>query len=295
MTLREIQTFGILGAGTLGWKIGLQAAISGFEVLMFDISNEQLERSTNFQAQLCKRLVRTGILSEDDSAEALERISITTDQSAFASKVDFVSESVTEELELKRKVWESFSGKWKEHVVLTTNTSYLLPSQMVDVVGDPERFCAFHFHDVFDARVVDVMGHPNTSEKVIAFLIDLGRKLNQIPVHVEHETSGYLFNAMLMAYLGAAGNLLARGKATVEAIDRSWMGNMSTAIGPFGMMDVVGLDTVDHILRVRTDRQSIAFREVITPYVSKGKLGVKSGEGFYSYPKPSYANPEFLL
>ena len=125
--------------------------------------------------------------------------------------------------------------------------------------------------------------------------MDLGRKLNQIPVHVTQETPGYLFNAMLMAYLGAAGNLLAKGKASVEAIDRSWMGNMSTAIGPFGMMDVVGLDTVDHILRVRTDRQSIAFREVITPFIKEGKLGVKSGEGFYTYPKPSYADRDFLI
>ena len=304
MTLREIKIFGILGAGTLGWKIGLQAAISGFEVLMFDISSEQLTRSTNFQAQFCKRLVKSGAISEGDSKAALSRISITTDQSAFASTVDFVSESVTEDLELKRRVWESFSGSpahsakargWKEHTVLTTNTSYLLPSQMVDTVGDEERFCAFHFHDVFDARVVDVMGHPKTSSDVIQFLMDLGRKLNQIPVHVTQETPGYLFNAMLMAYLGAAGNLLAKGKASVEAIDRSWMGNMSTAIGPFGMMDVVGLDTVDHILRVRTDRQSIAFREVITPFIKEGKLGVKSGEGFYTYPKPSYADRDFLI
>ncbi len=295
MTLREIKIFGILGSGTLGWKIGLQAALSGFEVLMFDISAEQLKRSTEFQSKLSRRLEKAGIITDKHAAEALTRITTTTDSVAFASAVDFVSESVTEDLELKRRVWSSFSGSWKAHTVLTTNTSYLLPSQMADIVGDEPRFCAFHFHDVFDARVVDVMGHPKTSSDVIPFLMDLGRKLNQIPVHVEHETSGYLFNAMLMAYLGAAGNLLAKGKASVEAIDRSWMGNMSTAIGPFGMMDIVGLDTVDHILKVRTDRQSIAFRGVITPLIEAGKLGVKSGEGFYKYPKPSYADTEFLL
>lgn len=294
MTLRDIHTFGILGAGTLGWKIGLQAAISGFDVLMFDISQTQLEQAKTFQEKLSRRLVKAGTINQELCDAALSRISITADASTFSDQVDFVSESVTEDLSLKRKVWGSFSGSWKENVVLTTNTSYLLPSQLADVVGDDQRFCAFHFHDVFDARVVDVMGHPTTAPEVIPFLTELGRKLNQIPVHVAHETSGYLFNAMLMAYLGAAGSLLARGKATPEAIDRSWMGNMNTAIGPFGMMDVVGLDTVDHILRVRTDRQSLAFREVITPLIKEGKLGVKTASGFYTYPNPSYASPNFL-
>lgn len=294
MTLREIKTFGILGAGTLGWKIGLQAAISGFDVLMFDISQDQLERALAFQAKLSRRLVKAGTINQELCDAAIRRISVTTDPSTFSMTVDFVNESVTEDLPLKREVWKSFSGSWKENTVLTTNTSYLLPSQMADITGDEKRFCAFHFHDVFDARVVDVMGHPTTAPEVIPFLIDLGRTLNQIPVHVEHETSGYLFNAMLMAYLGAAGNLLARGKASAESIDRSWMGNMGTAIGPFGMMDVVGLDTVDHILRVRTDRQSVAFRGVITPLIEAGKLGVKTGAGFYDYPNPNYASADFL-
>ncbi|MFK8057744.1 MAG: 3-hydroxyacyl-CoA dehydrogenase NAD-binding domain-containing protein [Saprospiraceae bacterium] len=307
MTLREIKTFGILGAGTLGWKIGLQAALSGFNVLMFDISAKQLATAETFQDKLAQRLVKAGRIDQALKDAAIGRISTTDDAKLFSSQVDFVSESVTEDLDLKRRVWESFSGSpdgqqgssdsaqgWKEHTVITTNTSYLLPSQIVDVVGDEARFCAFHFHDVFDARVVDVMGHPNTAPEVIPFLIELGKKLNQIPVHVEQETPGYLFNAMLMAYLGAAGNLLSKGKATPEAIDRSWMGNMSSTVGPFGMMDIIGLDTVDKILSVRTDRQSLAFRDVISPLVSAGKLGVKTGAGFYDYPKPTYASESFL-
>jgi len=295
MTYKKIETFGILGAGTLGWKIGLQAAISGYKVLMYDISSEQLAKATAFQTKLAARLFNTGRIDKTTHDTALTRIKSTSDAKIFSSTVDFVSESITEDLPLKRKVWGDFSGQWKDGIILTTNTSYLLPSQLVDVIGGNTRnFCAFHFHDVFEARVVDVMGHTSTSQEVISFLIGLGKELNQIPVHVEHETSGYLFNAMLMAYLGAAGKLLAKGKASVEAIDRSWMGNMGTAIGPFGMMDVVGLDTVDKILSVRSDRQSIAFREVISPLVAAGNLGVKTGTGFYTYPNPSYANEAFL-
>ena len=292
--LREIKTFGILGGGTLGWRIGLQAAISGYEVLMHDISEKQLADAEKFQRQLISRLLKKERISETGAQDALARIKTTVSAARFSDEVDFVSESVTEEIELKRRVWGSFAGKWRQNTVLTTNTSYLLPSAMVDVVGDAERFCAFHFHDVFDARVVDVMPHPSTAPQVVDMLMQLGKTLNQIPVHVAKETSGYLFNAMLMAYIGAAGALLADGKASPEDIDRSWMGNLGTQVGPFGMIDQVGIDTVDHILSVRTDSKSKAFRAVIQPYLEQKKLGIKTGEGFYTYPKPAYTSTDFL-
>ena len=290
----QITTFGILGAGTLGWRIGLQAAISGYEVLMVDLSPEVLAKAQHAQAGLLGKLVKHGRVSADEEAAVLARIAVTTDGAAFAKTVDFVSESVTEDIELKKRVWAGYAGMWKPGTLLTTNTSYLLPSQMAEASGDPTNFCAFHFHDVFEARVVDVMPHSGTDGKWVSELMDLGKRLNQIPVHVQQETPGYLFNHMLMAYLGAAGQLLAQGKASPQDIDRSWMGNMGTPLGPFGMMDQIGLDTVRHVTGARTDRRSRAFLEVIEPYVAAGKLGVKTGVGFYDYPKPAYRDPDFL-
>lgn len=292
--LRPIDTFGILGAGTLGYRIGLQAALSGFQVLMCDVSQSQLAEAAKFQGQILQRLAKREVITSAAAEHALARIRTTTDPLRLAAEVDFVSESVTEDLALKQRVWESLAGKWREAAVLTTNTSYLLPSQMAAQSGDEARFCAFHFHDVFEARVVDVMPHPGTDAGVVEFLLELGRKLNQVPVHVATETSGYLFNHMLMAYLGAAGQLLAEGKSTAEDIDRSWMGNMGTRVGPFGMLDQIGLDTVDKILSVRSDRRSMAFRSVIAPLLEQGYTGAKAGRGFYHYPKPAYATASFL-
>ncbi len=294
IALRPIQTFGILGAGTLGWRIGLQAAISGYDVLMLDLSEEVLAKAVDFQHKLLEGLARRDAYADLDVAAVSARIKTTTSATEFQDSVDFVSESVTEDVALKQKVWAQMAGQWRPDTVLTTNTSYLLPSQMAEQSGDAARFCAFHFHDVFDARVVDVMPHPGTDPGVVPWLTDLGRRLRQIPVHVERETPGYLFNHMLMSYLGAAGQLLARGKGSVEAIDRSWMGNMGTPIGPFGMLDQIGLDTVRHILSVRTDASSKAFLEVIDPLVTAGRLGVKTGGGFYDYPKPAYKAADFL-
>ena len=289
-----ITTFGVLGAGTLGWRIGLQAAISGFDVLLLDVSDDVLAKAQRLQSELLEKLIRRGRVTEEPPRAILQRIATTTDGAAFAKTVDFVSESVTENLELKRRVWSGLAGKWKPDILLTTNTSYLLPSQMAQASGDPANFCAFHFHDVFEARVVDVMPHPGTAERVVDELLALGRRLHQIPVHVQQETKGYLFNAMLMSYLGAAGHLLAQGKGSVEDIDRSWMGNFGVGVGPFGMMDQIGLDTVRHVLSSQTDRRSLAFAELIDPYVKAGKLGVKTGEGFYTYPKPRYRDADFL-
>lgn len=295
MTLRPIQTFGVLGAGTLGWRIALRAALSEYDVLVHDIDADQLARAPQRQRTLGERLVARGDFSAEDLSAALERISYSAEPGGFAEAVDFVSESVTEDLELKRKVWAEFAGRWREGTVLTTNTSYLLPSDIAAATGAPDRFAAFHFHDVFDARVVDVMPHPGTDSAVGPFLVALGRRLVQIPVVLRAETPGYLFNHMLMAYLGAAGQLLASDKASVEDIDRSWMGNVGVGIGPFGMLDQIGLDTVAHVLSSRADRRSVAFAELIAPMVARGDLGVKTGRGFYDYPRPAYRAQDFLL
>ncbi len=292
--LRPIHTFGIVGAGTLGWRIGLQAAISGYEVLMLDLSEEVLAKAVTFQGKLLESLIKREAYGSLDLVAVKSRIATTTDAHRFTNTVDFVSESVTEDLVLKQKVWAQLAGCWRPGTVLTTNTSYLLPSSMAGQSGDPARFCAFHFHDVFDARVVDVMPHPGTDPSLVPWLMELGRRLHQIPVHVERETPGYLFNHMLMAYIGAAGQLLAKGKGSVEAIDRSWMGNMGSPVGPFGMLDQIGLDTVMHILAVRTDSASKAFLEVVEPLVTAGRLGVKTRGGFYDYPHPDYKRVDFL-
>ena len=294
LSLSQIKNITILGCGTLGLRIGLRCALDGFQVCIYDISSPQIERAKKTQEKILVSLLKKGLIEEEGRQAALNRIRWTQDPHEAANGADLMSESVTEQLELKRQVYEQFAPLWPEHTLLTTNTSYLLPSQLAEASGRPKRFCALHFHDVFTATVVDIMPHPHTAAWIPPLLMDFGKSIQQIPVLVQQETPGYVFNAMLMAILGMAGALYTKDLASVEDIDRSWMGNMNTPVGPFGMMDQIGLDTAYHVVSSRKDPRSIRFAEMLKTYVDAGKLGVKTGEGFYQYPRPAYQDKSFL-
>ncbi len=290
----NINTIGIIGAGNLGTRIGLQAAISGYQVNVYDIHEKILNRSQSSMKKLVDHLTRSKQIVEEEGIQALERISFSQNLKETLQNVDLISESVTEDPDIKTKVWKEIGENAPMHTIFTTNTSYLLPSQFAQVSGRPEKFCAFHFHDVFYSRVVDIMPHAGTSTEIIGILEDLGRKLNQVPILIKKENSGYIFNTLLIAWIDAAGRLLTGEIAEVEAIDKSWMVNFGMSAGPFGILDNVGLDTAWHITTARRNPASRAFAALLKTYVDEGKLGTKSGEGFYTYPNPRYKHEDFL-
>jgi 3-hydroxybutyryl-CoA dehydrogenase len=289
----DIQKICILGAGTLGTRIALQAAISGFEVSVFDVTQKALDSSLGIMRKILGQLVHSNSIQDDTLEEILSRVKFTIDPKEAVKDADLINESVTEELEIKKKVWKQMGEISPAKTWFTTNTSYLLPSMLAEESGRPEKFCAFHFHDVFYSRVVDIMPHPGTSSEMTPLLENLGRKLNQVPVLVKKENPGYIFNTMLMALIGAAGKLLTGEVASIEDIDRSWMVNFHMPMGPFGILDSIGLDTAWHVTHNMPDRASQAFASHLKTYLDQGKLGEKSGQGFYSYPNPKYKQADF--
>jgi 3-hydroxybutyryl-CoA dehydrogenase len=290
MTIHKIL---VLGAGTLGSRVALQSAISGFDVSVYDITQKALDFGQKTMEKILRQLVKSGQLSESQVPEIFSRIQFTLDPIEAVADADFINESVTEEVDIKKKVWKQFGEIAREKTWFTTNTSYLLPSMFAEESGRPAKFCAFHFHDVFYSRVVDIMPHPGTDPAMIPMLEELGRKLNQVPVLVKKENPGYIFNTMLMALIGAAGKLLTREVGSIEDIDRSWMVNFHMPMGPFGILDSIGLDTAWHVTHKMPDAASQAFASLLKTYINQGKLGEKTGEGFYSYPNPVYKNPNF--
>jgi 3-hydroxybutyryl-CoA dehydrogenase len=154
--------------------------------------------------------------------------------------------------------------------------------------GRPKQFAAFHFHmDVWEANVVDIMPHPGTSQATIRLLRAFAKSIGQIPIVLKKEHPAYVFNNMLNALLMAAGDLVVRDVASFEDIDRAWMGVTKMSIGPFGILDKVGLDLAWQIsemfAKLTGDPQHQARADFLKQYMDKGWLGVKSGRGFYKY------------
>ncbi len=292
--LKDIKKILILGSGTLGLRIALASALNGYKVTIYDIREEAFIQAKKIQANLLKILINEGKFSEKDSERAMQNQTFTTDASLAAINADLVSESVTEELELKKKVWAQFGLLCPQHTIFTTNTSSLLPSLFAEETRRPERFCALHFHDVFYANVVDIMPNPKTEPWIIELLKAFGESIQQTPVIMRRESSGYIFNAMLISVLGAAGALVTYDIASIEDVDRSWMGNFKMPSGPFGILDEIGLDTAWHVIHVFKDEKSKRFAKLLDTYIQQGKLGRKTGEGFYKYPNPRFNNENFI-
>src|SRR6056297_4091737 len=215
-----------------------------------------------------------------------------------ARDCDIVSESIPEDPALKGKVFSQFNVLCPERTIFTTNTSTLLPSMFAEETGRPDRLAALHLHDVRITKVVDVMPHPGTSSETMETVETFARNIGQLPLVMKKQSPGYVFNFMLSALFKSAQQLAANDVASVEDIDRAWMGVMHTPIGPFGIMDSVGLDTVykitDYWANKLQDKNALANAEFMKQYVDSGHLGAKTGRGFYRYPDPAYAQAGFL-
>lgn len=298
MTVDDIRNVLIVGAGTMGQQIGLQAARHGYEVALYDIDDDALDRALGRIRRYADSLQAAGALDDPDAA--LARITATSKLADVASEADLVSESVPEDPKLKGRVFAVLHRLCPPHTLFTTNTSTLLPSAFADVSGRPDRLVAVHFHpDVWTSNVVDVMPHPRTSAASVALAEAFARSIGQVPIVLDREHSGYVFNTMLVALLGAAQSLAAGGVTTPENIDRAWMGVMKMRLGPLAIMDRIGLDTVWQITQYWADQSGRRDMQRNAAYlkehfVDQGKLGVKTGEGFYSYPHPAFAADGFI-
>jgi 3-hydroxybutyryl-CoA dehydrogenase len=298
MKIEDIQRVLIVGAGTMGQEIGLQCAMYGYDVTLYDIAPEMLEKATERLRSILARLVAEGHLVQGQVDAILARITTTTDPKA-AAEADLLSESVPEDPELKAKVFAQFNELCPAHTIFTTNTSSLVPSMFAEATGRPAQFAALHFHhEVWVSNVVDIMPHPGTAEETVELLYAFAKRIGQIPILLRKENYGYVFNAMFNELNTAAVSLVVNGVASIEDVDRAWIGVMKMPLGPFGWLDGIGLDTcwkiTEYWAKTLGDEQLQKNSDFFKEYVDKGYLGVKSGRGFYVYPDPAFQDPGFL-
>jgi 3-hydroxybutyryl-CoA dehydrogenase len=295
---QPIENILIVGSGTMGRQIGLHFAIHGCRVTFYDLNDTILEKATSGIRTIADTLVKMGLCTAEQASAGLGRIRTSSDPADAAKDIDLISESVPEDPKLKADVLSTFHGLCPEHTIFTTNTSTLCPSQFARECGRPEKLLAFHFHDLRITPVVDIMPHPQTDPVVVRRVEAFAKRMGLIAIVLLRENPGYVFNAMFSALLLSAQTLAANEVASIEDIDRSWMGVTNMPIGPFGLMDSVGIDTVwkitDYWAKRTGEQQRAKNAAYLKRYVDEGALGVTTGRGFYAYPKPAYRRAGFL-
>lgn len=300
MELKDIKKVLVVGAGTMGQQIAFQCAAHNYSVTLYAISNNAVEWARQRLSSYADDLAADGHLNRKLAEKALCNIATTINPAEAAEDADLLSECVPEDPVIKREVFTQFNKLCPSRTIFTTNASMLIPSLLAHATGRPDRFVAFHFHQpAWVGNVADIMPHPGTSAEVVALVRDFARSINQIPMVLKKESYGYIFTCMYSGLNSAAISLAANGVATIEEIDRSWMGIMKTPIGPLGMLDMVGLDTVWSVTKywgdTLNDTQTLKNAYYLkNEYVDNGWLGVKSGRGFYTYPNPAYQGPKFV-
>jgi 3-hydroxyacyl-CoA dehydrogenase len=287
MTL-NINNVTVLGTGVLGSQIAYQTAYSGFEVTAYDISEEIVKTaSERFEALVMRYEREVEGASSGRAQAALERIKYSWNLADAVRDADLVIESAPELLDVKRELYRKLAPLAPEKTIFATNSSTLLPSDLADVTGRPDRFLAMHFaNQIWRHNIAEVMGHPGTDTAVYDAVVGFAQRIGMEPIKLHKEQSGYVVNSLLVPFLTAAQSLITNGVADPETIDKTWRIATGAPSGPLQMLDIIGLNTAYNIALAGDEQAKANARYLKEHYIDQGKLGQASGEGFYKYDKP---------
>ena len=280
----------VIGAGTMGNGIAHVFAQSGHDVSLIDVNAAALERALATINRNLDRLVAKEKISADDKAATLARLKTSTEMHGAVSDADLVVEAATERLDLKVKIFEQMDASAPADAILATNTSSISITRIAAATGRADKVIGMHFmNPVPIMKLVEVIRGYDTSDATTATVVQLSRQLGKIPVEV-NDYPGFVANRILMPMINEAICSLHEGVAGVAEIDEVMKLGMAHPMGPLHLADFIGLDVCLSILRVLNDgfgQPKYAPCPLLINMVTAGKLGVKSGEGFYVHTKGS--------
>ncbi|MFL0354412.1 3-hydroxyacyl-CoA dehydrogenase family protein [Xanthomarina sp. GH4-25] len=276
----------VIGAGTMGNGIAHTFAQSGFKVQLIDISEASLKRGMDTIAKNLDRMVAKEKISEADKAETLDNITTFTSINEGVEYASLVVEAATENIDLKLKIFKQLDEACPEDTILASNTSSISITQIAAVTSRPKMVIGMHFmNPVPIMKLVEIIRGYNTSDEVTNTIMELSKTLDKTPTEV-NDYPGFVANRILMPMLNEAIETLYNGVAGVEEIDTVMKLGMAHPMGPLQLADFIGLDICLSILNVMYDgfkNPKYAPCPLLVNMVNAGKLGVKSGEGFYDY------------
>ncbi|WP_166964298.1 3-hydroxyacyl-CoA dehydrogenase family protein [Yeosuana marina] len=276
----------VIGAGTMGNGIAHTFAQSGFKVQLIDVSDNALKKGIETITKNLDRMVVKESITESQKAETLSNISTFTNINEGVEYASLVIEAATENIDLKLKIFKQLDEACPEDTILATNTSSISITQIASVTSRPGQVIGMHFmNPVPIMKLVEIIRGYNTSNDVTKTIMELSETLGKIPVEV-NDYPGFVANRILMPMLNESIETLYNGVAGVHEIDTVMKLGMAHPMGPLQLADFIGLDVCLSILNVMYDgfkNPKYAPCPLLVNMVNAGKLGVKSGEGFYDY------------
>ena len=290
----------VIGAGTMGNGIAHTFAQSGYEVSLIDISADSLQHGMNTIEKNLDRMLKREKISKDHMLSTLDKITTYTFINDGVSDVDLVVEAATENMDIKLKIFSQLDEVCSENVILASNTSSISITKIASVTNRPDKVIGMHFmNPVPVMKLVEIIRGYATSNEVTGLIMQLSRDLKKSPVEV-NDYPGFVANRILMPMINEAVYTLYEGVAGVEEIDTVMMLGMAHPMGPLHLADFIGLDVCLSILEVLNDgfgNPKYAPCPLLVNMVTAGKLGLKSGEGFYDYsegPKNKKLSKQFI-
>lgn len=304
----------VAGSGVLGSQIAFQIAYKGFPVTIWlrsegsieraqpklervrDIYLETLEAMKTNPMAYCRGLADSNELSDEEIDElkkkvvdAYDNLTLTTSYEEAAKDADLVIETIAEDPKQKIDFYQELAKYLPEKTIVVGNSSTLLPSQFAEATGRPEKYLALHFaNEIWRNNIAEIMGHPGTDSKSYDEVVDFASDIGMIPIKVKKEQPGYVLNSLLVPLLTAANALWANDVADIETIDNTWKLSTGAPLGPFQIMDVIGITTVYNVNAMHPNANDLDTIEgkitaKLKEKIDAGKTGVNAGEGFYKY------------
>ncbi len=282
----EIGKIGIIGAGTMGGGIAQTAAQNGFKAVLEDVSEEYVRTGFAKIKERLEKRVGEGKLESQEKDRIISNIKTTTSLEDFGD-VDMVIEAVIEKEDVKKQIFKELDKICSGEIVFTTNTSSISITRLAQVTERPERFAGMHFmNPAYIMKLVEVVKGLRTSEKTVDVIINVAKKMGKIPV-VVNDSPGFVSNRVLTPMINDAIYCLQEGVASRESIDSIMKLGANHPMGPLELADFIGLDICLDILEVLHVELGDKYMPcpLLRKMVAGGKLGRKSGEGFYEYRK----------
>ncbi|SEB37683.1 3-hydroxybutyryl-CoA dehydrogenase [Tenacibaculum sp. MAR_2009_124] len=281
-----MKNIAVIGAGTMGNGIAHTFAQFGYNVHLIDISQAALDRGLATITKNLDRMIAKERITENDKNDTLNNVTTFTDLKDGVQNVELVIEAATENVDLKLKIFKDIDEHSGENTILATNTSSISITQIAAATSRPEKVIGMHFmNPVPIMKLVEIIRGYNTTDEVMKTIVDLTKKINKVPVEV-NDYPGFVANRILMPMINESIETLYNGVAGVAEIDTVMKLGMAHPMGPLQLADFIGLDVCLSILNVMYDgfkNPKYAPCPLLVNMVTAGKLGIKSGEGFYDY------------